>query len=110
MQLHFFDSAHQAQAILGALQTGDAERLRQELERVKRLNPHTPDAAESERIELLSEIARELRTAGKATEYGSEVYCGLLEHLAGAGNRRRRAATAFSAAAPQAKPAALFLQ
>ena len=111
MQLHVSDSAQQAQAILGALQTGDAERLHRELERVKHLDWRTTDPAESERMELLCEIARELRAANASpVRTGSDVYCSLLQHLAGSGMKQRRAAIAPWAAAPQSTPLAIVLQ
>lgn len=71
-------SAHQARAILGAWHSGDATRLHQELNRVGSLRAF--DAAEQERLELLSEIAQEMSSGGPSTN--DPVYGSLLEHLA----------------------------
>lgn len=77
MQTQVSSSAYQARAILGAWQSGDNHRLGQELDRVNGMQ--SVDAAEQERLELLSEIARELRAGGRS---GKAVYGSLLEHLA----------------------------
>lgn len=93
MQTHFSGSAHQAKAILGAWHSGDTERLHKELDRVSALQP--VDSAEEERLELLSEIARELRQAGQPS--GVAVCGSLLEHLAFPGQPAiRRRATRLS--------------
>ena len=82
MQVQASTSASQARAILCALQAHDRSMLQTELTRVNGLM--TPgDAAESERLELLWEIARELQS--EAEPWGSkdtQVYRGLLQHLA----------------------------
>jgi hypothetical protein len=86
-----FSSAHQARAILGAWQSGDANRLHRELDRVRSM--HAVDAAEEERLELLSEIAREMSNAKPGAN--DPVYGSLLEHLAFSGPQRAVAATAM---------------
>ena len=96
MQIHYSDSSYQAKAILGAWQAGDTQRLREELERVQQVECDVVDSGEAERMELLSEIARELRMSNQPlTGDSSQVCCNLLEHLAlsGAQAGRRRAAT-----------------
>jgi hypothetical protein len=93
MQTHFSGSAHQAKAILGAWHSGDTERLRKELDRVSAIRP--ADSAEEERLELLSEIARELRQAAQPS--GVAVCGSLLKHLASSGQPalQRRATRAL---------------
>lgn len=71
-------SASQARAILGAWQSGDKRRLEAELERVE--TTIAADAAEEERLELLSEIAHGLRTADQP--FSDQLYGSLLAHLA----------------------------
>lgn len=78
MQTQQSSSAHHAKAILGAWHSGDSCRLRNELDRAQNL--HAADSAEEERLELLSEIAREMST--RDTETGDPVYESLLAHLA----------------------------
>lgn len=91
MQIHYSDSSYQAKAILGAWQTGDEERLREELDRVKRTKCEVLDSGEAERLELLSEIARELGTSNQPfTNDSSQVCCNLLEHLAASGAQTAR--------------------
>jgi hypothetical protein len=85
MQTHFPVSAYQARVILGASQSGDVRRINAELERVGQLK--ATDAAEEERLELLSGIADELRSSEQP--FGDELYGSLLEHLANLGGRRR---------------------
>lgn len=87
MQTQHFSSAYQAKAILGAWHSGDTIRLHQELDLVSVMTPL--DSAEEERLELLSEIARELRSANAVS--GDVVYGSLLEHLASSGKPARRA-------------------
>ena len=81
MQTHFSGSAYQAKAILGAWHSGDSARLQRELDRVDALE--AVDSEEEERLELLSEIARELRQSEASS--GDSVYGSLLEHLAFSG-------------------------
>ncbi|MBV9267747.1 MAG: hypothetical protein JO061_16380 [Acidobacteriaceae bacterium] len=83
MQAQFSGSAYQARAILGAWQSRDKNRLDQELERVGTASE--ADAGEQERLELLAEIAGELRTTDQP--FGDEVYGSLLAHLAFTGRR-----------------------
>ena len=95
MQIQYSDSSYQAKAILGAWQARDEQRLNEELERVKRVNCKVLDSGEVERMELLSEIAHELRTSNQPfTSDSSQVCCNLLKHLAlsGAQAGPRRAA------------------
>jgi hypothetical protein len=88
MQTQPADSSYQAKAILGAWQTGDENRLRTELERVTVVKYKGLDSGEVERLELLCEIARELRSSSEAlTSDSSSVYCSLLEHLAYSGKQ-----------------------
>lgn len=88
MHTQFSNSAYQAKAILGAWHSGDTSRLQVELDRVDGLE--AADAAEEERLELLVEIARELRDVNRGS--GIAVCGSLLEHLAssGRGASRRR--------------------
>jgi hypothetical protein len=79
-------SAQHARAILGAWHSGDSCRLQQELDRVQNL--HAADAAEEERLELLSEIAREMSSV--EAETNDPVYGSLLAHLAFVGPSSRR--------------------
>jgi hypothetical protein len=78
MHTQLSSSAYQARAILGAWQSGDKQRLHAELERVEM--PAASDAAEEERLELLSEVANGLRMADQP--FGDRVYGSLLAHLA----------------------------
>ena len=88
MQTQLADSSYQAKAILGAWRTGDKDRLRTELERVTVVKYKGFDSGEVERMELLGEIARELRSSSEALSGdSSRVYCSLLEHLAYSGKR-----------------------
>jgi hypothetical protein len=95
MQIQLSDSSYQAKAILGAWQAGDETRLREELDRVKRVKCEGFDSGEAERMELLAEIAHELGASNQPfAGDSSEVFCNLLEHLAESGThaRRRRSA------------------
>jgi hypothetical protein len=87
MQTQVSSSAYQAKAILGAWHSGDRNRLFEELDRVNDLRP--VDSAEEERLELLSEIARELRNVHRPSE--NAVFDSLLEHLASPAQQRRSA-------------------
>src|SRR5450631_3317146 len=88
MRTQLADSSYQAKAILGAWRTGDKDRLRTELERVTVVKYKGFDSGEVERMELLGEIARELRSSSEALSGdSSRVYCSLLEHLAYSGQR-----------------------
>jgi hypothetical protein len=78
MQIQSSRSASQARAILGAWQSGDKQRLSAELERLPA--PLATDAAEEERLELLCEVANELRMAGQP--FDDKVCGSLLAHLA----------------------------
>src|SRR5664279_3686743 len=81
MQTQLADSSYQAKAILGAWRTGDKDR-------VTVVKYGGLDSGEVERMELLGEIARELRSSSEAlSSDSSRVYCGLLEHLAYSGKR-----------------------
>jgi hypothetical protein len=96
MQTQLSDSSYQAKAILGAWQAGDEERLREELDRVKRAKCEVFDSGEAERMELLAEIARELRTSNQPfTGDSSRVCCDLLQHLALSGTRAGRRQSAI---------------
>lgn len=78
MQTHFSGSAYQAKAILGAWHSGDSSRLQLELDRVADIQG--VDSGEQERLELLAEIARELRSEERIA---NDPLCdSLLEHLA----------------------------
>lgn len=103
MQTQVSSSAYQAKAILGAWHSGDANRLREELDRVSGMKAF--DAAEEERLELLSEIAREL----SAANHQGDAVCGsLLEHLASTGQPARgQRATRLSGYGRAAAAAAL---
>jgi len=110
MQIQLSDSSYQAKAILGAWQAGDEERLREELERVKSAKCEVFDSGEAERMELLAEIARELRTSNQPLSGdSSQVCCDLLEHLARSGARtgRRRSAIPIWPRGPVAAAAVL---
>ena len=87
MHTQLSNSAHQARAILGAWHSGDARRLDIELKRVGSLR--AMDSADEERLELLEEIAREMRTGAAPTT--DPVYGSLLEHLAFPASNRRPA-------------------
>jgi hypothetical protein len=79
-------SASQARAILGAWQSGDKKRLNAQLDGLA--TPLVPDAAEQERLELLREIAKELRKTSQPFE---DAVCGsLLAHLAFSSRRAGR--------------------
>lgn len=96
MQIQYSDSSYQAKAILGAWQAGDEGRLREELDRVKSVRHEIFDSGEVERLELLSEIARELRTSNQPfAGDSSQVCCDLLEHLALSGARAGRRGSAI---------------
>ncbi len=98
MQIQYSDSSYQAKAILGAWQAGDEQRLREELDRVKGVKYEAFDSGEAERLELLSEIARELRTSNQPfSGDSSQVCCDLLEHLALSGARAGRRRSAIQA-------------
>ena len=111
MQAYSTSSASQARAILCALQTNDRGLLQQELKRVEPASNFF-DAAEAERMELLSEIARELQ--GESEPFGSgsvTVYRDLLQHLAAAPMAKVAAAATTSwASNSRSVPAAGFLQ
>ena len=92
MQPQVSNSAYQAKAILGAWHSGDRTRLCKELDRVSGIRP--ADSGEEERLELLSEIARELRDTNRPAD---AVCDSLLEHLAFCGQPVRSGrATRFS--------------
>lgn len=80
MQTHVSESSFQARAILGAWHSGDRQRLNLELNGLCILTHTAPDSGEQERLELLAEIADELRSASAGSS--AEVVCSLLEHLA----------------------------
>jgi hypothetical protein len=104
------NSSYQAQAILGAWQAGDTERLREELDRVRGAGYEPFDSGEAERLELLSEIARELRALNQPfSGDSSQICCDLLQHLALSGTRAggRRSATLPLQRGPVAKAAVL---
>jgi hypothetical protein len=84
MELRFSDSADRAHAILLALQSGDLPRLRWEVDAVAALVPPPSNTYETERIDLLGVVARELR-ASELPLAGpdAQVCCDLLRHLAG---------------------------
>jgi hypothetical protein len=85
MQPHVSGTAYQAKVILGAWHSGDRNRLCQELDRVDGME--AIGTAEEERLELLCEIARELRDG--RNESADAVYGSLLEHLASSGQPSR---------------------
>jgi hypothetical protein len=104
-QLNSSNTTFQARALLGAFHMEDDGLLRQRLFQFKNAAPPPGDTFESERMELLAEIANELEQAAEPfcrAEMG--VYRGLLEHLA-SGKAFRAAASGF-----QSKPAATPLQ
>jgi hypothetical protein len=83
MLLHSSNSTSQARNILGALETGYKSSLKQQLMLFRKSEPAGRNTFESERIELLSEIARELEHASNPFRGGAaSVYHGLLKHLA----------------------------
>ena len=86
MQTQISGSAHQANAILGAWHSGDATRLREELDRVPGLQ--AIDAGEQERLELLSEIACQMSRRESVSD--DPVYGFLLEHLASFPSRQHQ--------------------
>lgn len=95
---HSQPSAVAAKAILGAWQKRNWERLGRELDRVKSLD-RTTDCGESERIELLSEISRELRISVEQLPDTSSHVCGaLLRHLAAPRCRRKTQLPAMAVA------------
>jgi hypothetical protein len=82
MQIQLPYSTHQAQAILGAWQAGDEQKLSEELDRVPRVPVETIDSMESERLELLAAIADRLRVGRQAFGTDSaQLYGSLLQHL-----------------------------
>jgi hypothetical protein len=83
-------STQHARAILGAWHSGDSYRLQSELDRAQNL--HAADSGEEERLELLSEIAREMST--REAEIDDPVYGSLLAHLAFSGSAAPRRAAA----------------
>jgi hypothetical protein len=101
MQTQFSNSSYQAKAILGAWHSGDANRLEAELNRVKGLK--ALDSADEEKLELLAELAHELRN----TNPGDAVCGSLLEHLAFAGQPARRRTIRVSESARAAAATAL---
>ncbi len=110
MQTYSSYSALQARAILCALQTNDRGLLQQELKRVDgRANLY--DAAEAERMELLSEIARELQMEAEPfASSTANLFWDLLTHLAATPkNLRQRPATSW-ALGSRSVPAAALLQ
>lgn len=78
------DSAHQAQAILGAWTSGNIELFHAHLERVGESPVESGESEELERMELLRAIAADLRRPSiqpPATD-PENIYGNLLRHLA----------------------------
>ena len=91
MQIYSSDSAYQAKALLGALQTGNTERLRTELDRIDCTSRDVYDSGETERLELLSAIATSLQSLAQPCHpEASDVYRNLLQHLASPGTERKQ--------------------
>jgi hypothetical protein len=83
------DSAHQAQAILGAWSSGNIDLFRQELDRVGQCATvggelNCGESEEGERMELLRAIAADLRIPSikPLADDPGNVYGNLLRHLA----------------------------
>jgi hypothetical protein len=90
MELRISDSANRAQAILLALQSGDLPRLRWEVDAVAGLVAPPSNTYETERIDLLNGVARELRAnEPPLAEPDAQVCYELLRHLAGVSERRQ---------------------
>jgi hypothetical protein len=93
IQRHLSGSASQAQAILGAWKSGNRERFWQELDRVQvGAEKSAPEAAETDRMELLCAIAENLRVSPRelAPDDAADI-CGLLlRHLAAPSARMER--------------------
>jgi hypothetical protein len=116
MQVQSSNAILQARALLGAFHTEDGDLLRKRIAQFKNAGPAEGDSLESERMELLAEIAGELEQAAEPFgRVGIGVYKGLLEHLASiqpVSIRPSKTKNAFRAAASgfQSKPAATPLQ
>jgi hypothetical protein len=85
MHNHLSDSANQAQAILGAWNSGNVQLFCKELDRVNTSAASAADQAEEiERMELLCAIADDLRinSLQPPADDPSNVYGKLLRHLA----------------------------
>jgi hypothetical protein len=78
------DSAHQAQAILGAWTTGNIELFHAQLERVGENPVDSAESEELERMELLRAIAADLRRPSiqSSANDPENIYGALLRHLA----------------------------
>jgi hypothetical protein len=82
MQIQLLYSTHQAQAILGAWQAGDEQKLGEELDRVSQIPVETIDSMESERLELLTAIAGQMRETRQPFDTDSaQIHRRLLQHL-----------------------------
>ncbi len=87
MQISAANSTSQARNILSALKSGNDALLSEQLHRLNQAEIAGCDAFEYERMELLSEIARELERANEPRTDG--VVCEmLLHHLAAPAPRR----------------------
>lgn len=81
--MQLLTSAHQAQAILSAWQSGDLPRFRCEVDAVAGLIPPASNSYEIERIDLLTVLAGELRNAKQPlADPDTQVCRELLLHLA----------------------------
>jgi hypothetical protein len=84
MELRISDSANRAHAILVAWQSGDLPRFRWEVDAVAALVPPPSNTYETERIDLLNGVARELRAHElPLADPEAQVCRDLLRHLAG---------------------------
>jgi hypothetical protein len=85
------DSAHQAQAILGAWASGNIELFHTQLERVGENPVESVESEELERMELLRAIAADLRgpSIQPSANDPENIYGNLLRHLAFAHNSQR---------------------
>jgi hypothetical protein len=82
MQLQTSNSTSQARNILIAFETEDRSTLSRELRHVQVTGPEHASTFESERMDLLSGIARELQLAEDPFGASAQVYRELLKHLA----------------------------
>jgi hypothetical protein len=78
------NSTNQAQAILGAWNSGNIELFRKELDRVGEYAAESMESEEVERMELLRAIAADLRVPSiqPSADDPGNVYGNLLRHLA----------------------------
>jgi hypothetical protein len=85
------NSAHQAQAILGAWTSGNIELFHAQLERVGESPAESVESEELERMELLQAIAADLRRPSiqPAASDPGNIYGNLLRHLAFAHKSKR---------------------